>query len=49
LTVTVATVTVTYPSSFLFIGPMARLVGGSGPANLNLRASATMRVESGGS
>lgn len=49
LTVGLATVTVTYPSSFLFLGPFAKLVGGSGPANLNLTASSTMRIEQGGS
>lgn len=49
LTVPVATVTVTYPSSFLFLGPFAKLVGGSGPSNFSLTASSTMRVEQGGS
>lgn len=49
LTVTVATVTVTYPSSFLFIGPIAGLIGGTSPGTITLRAVSTMRVESPGS
>lgn len=48
LTVQVATVTVTYPSSFLFIGPIASLFGGSSPGTLNLQAVSVMRVEAGG-
>lgn len=49
LTVTLATVTVKYPSSFLFIGSFAGLIGGSGPGTINLTAVSTMRVEAGGS
>jgi Flp pilus assembly protein TadG len=45
LTVQVATVTVTYPSSFLFIGPIAALVGGSSPGTVTLQAVSVMRVE----
>ncbi len=48
LTVQVATVTVSYPSSFLFIGPIASLVGGGSPGTVNLRAVSVMRVEAGG-
>jgi Flp pilus assembly protein TadG len=48
LTVTLATVTVTYPSSFLFIGPIAGLIGGSSPGTITLTAVSTMRVEAGG-
>lgn len=49
LTVQVATVTVTYPSSFLFIGPIAALVGGGSPGTVNLKAVSVMRVEGSGS
>jgi Flp pilus assembly protein TadG len=45
LTVQVATVTVSYPSSFLFIGPIASLVGGGSPGTVNLTAVSVMRVE----
>jgi Flp pilus assembly protein TadG len=49
LTVTLATVTVSYPTSFLFLGPIAGLVGGTAPGTINLTAMSTMRVEAGGS
>jgi Flp pilus assembly protein TadG len=49
LTVQVATVTVTYPSSFLFIGPIAALVGGGSPGTVSLTAVSVMRVEGAGS
>lgn len=48
LTVQVATVTVSYPSSFLFIGPIAALVGGHSPGTVNLQAVSSMRVEAAG-
>jgi Flp pilus assembly protein TadG len=48
LTVQVATVTVTYPSNFLFIGPIAALIGGGSPGTVNLRAVSVMRVEGAG-
>jgi Flp pilus assembly protein TadG len=47
LTVQVATVTVSYPSAFLFIGPIASLVHGSGPGTISLTAVSVMRVEAG--
>jgi Flp pilus assembly protein TadG len=49
LTVNTRTVTVEYPSQFLFMGPFAWMVGGSGFTAITLRAASTMRVESGGS
>lgn len=49
LTVTLATVTVRYPASFLFLGQFAGLVRGTGPAGFNLTAVSTMRVEAAGS
>lgn len=46
LTVQVATVTVTYPSSFLFIPNFAGMFGGGGgPSSVNLQAVSVMRVE----
>lgn len=48
LTVTLATVTVSYPTSFLFLGQFAGLVRGTGPSGFNLTAVSTMRVEAGG-
>ena len=45
LTVQVATVTVQYPSTFLFIGPIAALIGGGSPGTVNLQAVSVMRVE----
>lgn len=44
-TINVVTVTVQYPHSFIFLGPVAGLIGGSGPADLMLAASSTMRCE----
>jgi Flp pilus assembly protein TadG len=49
LTVQVATVTVSYPSRFLFLGPIASLVRGSPPSSLQLTASSTMRLSASGS
>lgn len=43
-TVKVVRVTVTYPHSFSFLGPIASLVGGSF-GSVSLRAVSTMRVE----
>lgn len=43
-TVKVVRVTVTYPHSFSFLGPIAGLVGGSF-GSVSLRAVSTMRVE----
>jgi hypothetical protein len=40
-----ATVTVNYPSQFLYIGPMAALIGGTNWSSINLRSSSVMRVE----
>lgn len=48
LTVQVATVTVQYPSTFLFIGPIAALIGGGSPGTVNLQAVSVMRVEASG-
>lgn len=39
------TVTVTYPSDFLYIGPFAALIGGGGYGTVNLRAASSMRLE----
>ena len=44
LTVQVATVTVQYPSTFLFIGPIAALIGGGSPGTVNLQAVSVMRA-----
>lgn len=44
-TITLVTVTVTYPSQFLYIGPLATLVGGTGLGTINLQAASSMRVE----
>jgi len=44
-TVSVVTVTVQYPHAFLFIGPAAALVGGSGHGDITLGAASTMRRE----
>ena len=49
LTVTLATVTVSYPASFLFLGSFSGLVRGTGPSSFNLTAVSTMRVEAAGS
>jgi Flp pilus assembly protein TadG len=43
--ISVVRVKVQYPHQFLFLGPAARLVGGSSLANITLAASATMRRE----
>jgi Flp pilus assembly protein TadG len=42
-------VTAYYPSGFLILGPIAKLVGGTGYSTITLAASAVMRVESAGS
>lgn len=44
-TVSVVTVVVKYPHSFVFIGPVAALIGASSMADITLGASATMRTE----
>lgn len=44
-TMSVVRVTVQYPHQFLFVGPMASLVGGGAYADINLTASAQMRRE----
>jgi Flp pilus assembly protein TadG len=43
--ITIVSVTVDYPSQFLFLGPIAGLVGGSGWTSLTLRSVSVMRVE----
>ena len=45
LTIGVVTVSVQYPSQFLFLGPLASLVGGGAYATITLNASSTMRRE----
>jgi Flp pilus assembly protein TadG len=45
--VSTASVVVTYPSRFSFIGPIAAMVGGSGWGTITLRSSSVMRVEGG--
>ena len=47
--VSVIRVTVTYPSQFAFLGPIASLVGGGGYSTIQLRATSVMRREGGGS
>ncbi len=49
LVVSTATVTVQYPSQFVFIGPIAAMIGGSGWGTVTLQASSVMRVEGAGS
>jgi Flp pilus assembly protein TadG len=49
LVVNVATVSVSYPSRFLFLGPIAGMVGGSGWGAITLKAGSIMRVEDTGS
>ncbi len=49
LVVSTATVTVQYPSQFVFIGPIASMIGGSGWGTVTLQASSVMRVEGAGS
>jgi Flp pilus assembly protein TadG len=41
----VVTVNIQYPHEFLFLGPIAGLLGGGAYANINLTASSTMRRE----
>jgi Flp pilus assembly protein TadG len=43
--VNMATVTVDYPSQFLYLGPMAGLIGGNSYGTITLRSSSVMRVE----
>ena len=47
LTVQTVTVTVEYPSSFLYLGPIAGLVGGGFTNQITLRSVSTMRLEGG--
>lgn len=42
---TLTTVTVIYPHTFLFLGPIVGLMGGSGFTSKTLQATATMRNE----
>jgi len=42
---TLTTVTANYPHTFLFLGPIVGLMGGSGFVNKTLSATATMRNE----
>jgi Flp pilus assembly protein TadG len=44
-TMSVVSVTVQYPHNFLFVGPIAGLFGGTGPADIMLTAASTMRRE----
>jgi Flp pilus assembly protein TadG len=48
LVVNTKTVTVTYPSQFVFLAPIIGLVRGSAPATITLRSVSVMRVEGGG-
>jgi len=43
--ISVVKVVVQYPHEFVFLGPAAKLVGGTSLANITLAASATMRRE----
>jgi Flp pilus assembly protein TadG len=47
LIVPFAKVLVTYPSSFVFMGPFAGLIGGAAPGAVTLKAQSMMRVEGG--
>ena len=49
LTVQTVTVTVEYPSRFLYLGPIAGLVGGGFAGQITLRSVSTMRTEGGAS
>jgi Flp pilus assembly protein TadG len=49
LVIGTATVNVQYPSQFVFIGPIAGMVGGGGWGTITLSATSVMRVEAGGS
>ncbi len=42
---TLTTVTVSYPHTYLFLGPIVGLLGGSGFTNKTLQATASMRNE----
>ena len=44
-TIAIVTVTVQYPTQFLFLGTLASLVGGGAYADVNLTATSTMRRE----
>jgi Flp pilus assembly protein TadG len=44
-TITVVTVTVTYPANLSYLGPIAALVGGTQMSSINLRAVSVMRTE----
>lgn len=46
-TISVVRVEVTYPATFLYLGPIAALVGGGGHGAITLRAVSEMRRESG--
>jgi Flp pilus assembly protein TadG len=49
LTVKLVTVTVHYPSGFVFMAPFVGMIRGSAPATITLNATSTMRMETGGS
>lgn len=44
-TIQLVTVSVEYPSTFLYIGPIAAMVGGSGFGTVTLQAASSMRRE----
>jgi Flp pilus assembly protein TadG len=43
--ISVVTVTVTYPANLAYLGPIASLVGGTQPGSIMLRAVSVMRTE----
>jgi len=49
LVVPTVTVSVTYPYSFVFLSPIAPMVGGGPTGDVTLRAASTMRTETAGS
>ena len=44
-TVSVATVSVSYPADFSYLGPIAALIGGTSQSSIMMRAVSTMRIE----
>jgi len=44
-TVSLATVTVSYPAGLRYLGPIAALIGGTSQASIMIRAVSTMRLE----
>lgn len=47
-TIRLVTVTVSYPNTFSYIGPFAKLIGGTATGNVTLKSASSMRVEAAG-